>query len=64
MAWGEGGEEIRERAKTELALVRVPLYRLSQTLQALQHPDKGPELRTLVADAYAVLERIERVLQR
>jgi hypothetical protein len=65
MSWGsEGGEELRERAKTELALVRSPLYKLSQTVSALQHPDKGPELRGLVSEAYAVLDRIEYVLNR
>ena len=64
MAWGSGGEEVREQAKTCLALVRVPMYRLSQEVNKLQHPEKGPELRNLVAEAYAVLDRIEYVLRR
>jgi hypothetical protein len=54
MSWGSGGEEVREKAKVELALVRGPMYRLSQTVNSLQHPDKGPDLRALVAEAYAV----------
>jgi hypothetical protein len=64
MAWGSGGEEVRERARTELALVRVPMYKLAQEVAQLQHPEKGPDLRRLVEEAYAVLDRIEYVLRR
>ena len=42
MSWGADGEEIRDKAKTELALVKIPLYRLHQVAQLLKHPDKGP----------------------
>jgi hypothetical protein len=64
MAWGQGGEEVRERAKIALAQSREPLYKLRQCACQLEHPEKGPLLRTYVNEVYAVLERIEALLCR
>ena len=64
MSWGVDGEEIREKAKIELALVKIPLYRLHQVAQLLKHSDKGPRMRTLVTRIYDVLEEVETLLGR
>lgn len=64
MSWGTDGEELREQAKVELALVRLPTYRLKQVADRLRHPEKGPLLRALVDEAYAVFDRIEALLRR
>ena len=64
MSWGADGEEIRDKAKTELALVKIPLYRLHQVAQLLKHPDKGPRMRTLVTRVYDVLDELETLLRQ
>ena len=64
MAWGNGGEELRERAKVELSHVRMPVYRLGQTAAALTHSEKGPRLRELVAELNRTMNLIEELLGR
>lgn len=64
MSWGTDGEEIRDRAKTELTLVKIPLYRLHQAAQLLKHSDKGPRMRILVTRVYDVLGELETLLRQ
>lgn len=64
MAWGTGGEEVRERAKVALAQSRVRLCVLTQCARDLQHPEKGPRLRELVARLYTSVDEIEELLNR
>lgn len=64
MAWGLGGEEVRDKMKTELAMVRQPMYRMKQAAETLKHPEKGPQLRSFVDEVYATLDKIEATLRR
>jgi hypothetical protein len=64
MAWGGGGEELRERAKLELSTTRISAYRLRQTANKLDHVEKGPYLRQLVTDLETTFQRIEELLGR
>ena len=65
MAWsGAASEAARDKAKIELSLARAPLYRLRMAVNAVEHIDKGPRLRKLMADVYAALDAIEFELGR
>lgn len=64
MAWGAGGEELREEAKVQLALVKMPMYRLKQVGIELRHPEKGPRLVKLMDNLYATITEIESLLGR
>ena len=64
MAWGEGGQELREQVQKELALTRVPLYRMRTAVGQIKHPEKGPQLKMFVDEVYEILEKIEAVLRR
>ena len=64
MGWASGDEEKRDKCKTELALSRVPLYRLSQNVNSIKHEEKGVRLRALVKAVYEALDQIEFELRR
>ena len=63
MAWGPSEEEAHALCKTELALLRVPLYRLAQNVNKVVHPEKGERLRALMTEVYRVLDMIEMELR-
>lgn len=64
MAWGPGGKELRDEIRKELALTRQPMYRLKQAADKLAHPEKGVQMRGLVATLYETFERMEALLNR
>lgn len=64
MAWGSGGEELREQARIELALIRRHVYRMSELADGLRHPEKGPQLRALAERFRPIVDEIEALLNR
>lgn len=64
MAWGPGGEEIREAARVDLAMIKQRVYTLTCTVRDLKHVEKGPRLRALATQLSDTLEQIEKELNR
>ena len=64
MAWGLGGEEIRDQMQVELSRMRAHLYNFRKLATQLRHPEKGPRLQELATEMHKIDEQIQGTLNR
>ena len=64
MGWAVQDTLIVEDAKVELSRVKAATYLLWQKVHAIQHKEKGPELKRLVTTIQNNLDEVEIHLNR
>jgi len=65
MAWGKGGEEVRQALLGDLVVLRGVSYRMQKHItEELRHEEKKTELLARLDAARAEFDLIERTLSR
>lgn len=64
MGWSPGDEQVKEEARTQAALARKEVYKLTQILNKIKHDEKRTVLVTLSETLTNTLYQIDFQLNR